>query len=74
MSVRPCSSALSIGVILIILGLIFLIENFYAPFSVVRLIERYWPLILILIGVKKLIGFFLWSEPSPPNDPSRIKE
>jgi hypothetical protein len=74
MSARSYSSALTAGFILIILGVIFLLENVYAPFSAARLIGRYWPLIIILIGVKKLVDFFLWPEQPLPNDPSQAKE
>jgi hypothetical protein len=74
MSARSNSNALTAGLILIALGAISLMENLYAPFSVVRLIERYWPLILIAIGVKRLFAYFLWPEPTPPNDQPQAKE
>jgi hypothetical protein len=74
MSARSYSSALTAGFILIILGVIFLLENVYTPFSAARLFGRYWPLIVILIGVKKLFDFFLWPEQPPSNDPSQAKE
>lgn len=58
--------ALTTGLILIVLGIIFLVENFYTPFSAVRLITRYWPVIPILIGLKKLFLYFYWPEDHPP--------
>jgi putative Mn2+ efflux pump MntP len=66
MSIRSHSGALTAGLILIALGAIFLIENFYAPFSAWRLIARYWPVILIIIGVRKIAEYFTWQEVPPP--------
>jgi hypothetical protein len=74
MSARSHSSALSAGLVLIALGLIFLIENLYAPFSASRLIARYWPLIIIAIGVKRILDFFLWPGPSLSNNQPQAKE
>ncbi len=51
MSARPVGGALTAGLILIVIGVIFLIENLYAPFSAWRLIARYWPVIFIIIGL-----------------------
>ncbi len=74
MSARSYGSALSVGIVLIVLGIVFLIENFFAPFSAIRFIERYWPLVFIFVGLKKLVDFFLWSEPGPPNGSPQAKE
>ncbi len=60
MSARSRSGALTAGLIFIILGTIFLIDNLYPGFSAWRLIARYWPLILIIIGIKKVIEYFTW--------------
>jgi hypothetical protein len=68
------SGALTAGLILITLGAIFLAENLYAPFSAWRLIARYWPVILIIIGFKKIFMYFAWPKTPPfPND-ARPKE
>ncbi len=62
------TGALTAGMILISLGIIFLLENLYGGFSFWRIIARYWPVILIAIGVRKLYGYFTWHEvPSVPN-------
>jgi len=55
----PSSSALTMGLILITLGVIFLVENFYAPFSAWRLLSRYWPVILIIVGLNKICAYFI---------------
>jgi hypothetical protein len=60
--------ALTAGLIMIVLGLIFLVENFYAPFSAWRLLMRYWPIIFIVIGVRRLYEYFTWQEIPPPPD------
>jgi hypothetical protein len=66
------SGILTAGLILIAIGVIFLLNNFY-EISAWRLIARYWPVVLILIGLRKLFCYFTWQEISPvPN--SSVKE
>lgn len=68
MSHKTAGGALTAGLILIVLGVIFLIENFYAPFSAWRLIARYWPVILIIVGVRKAVDYFMWRDmPAAPD-------
>jgi hypothetical protein len=74
MSVRTRSGVLMTGFILMALGVIFLIENFYESFSAGRLILRYWPLIPIFIGVQRAIVFFTWQEILPPPGNESSKE
>ena len=72
MSARSHAGALTAGLILIILGLIFLAENLYAPFSAWRLIARYWPVILIIIGLRKMVLYFTWHDSTASDqDPQR---
>lgn len=59
MAKYPKSGALTTGLILIALGIIFLVENFYAPFSAWQLITRYWPVCLIIIGLSKTLAYFI---------------
>lgn len=59
----PRKGALVAGLILMVIGLIFFLEIWYEQFSILRLIGRYWPVILILIGVMKLYSYFTWKEP-----------
>lgn len=67
----PRKGALIAGVILIAIGVIFFLEIWYEQFSLVRFIGRYWPVILILIGLRKIYGFFTWKETAsvPDNAP-----
>jgi hypothetical protein len=65
MTARSRGNALIAGLILIGLGVIFLIENWYGSFSAWHLIARYWPVLLIIIGLKKLYGYFTWQEVPP---------
>ena len=47
----------SIGILLIIIGLLFLLNNLnLIKVSIVELIRVYWPVILIWIGIDKLIS------------------
>ena len=68
MSARPLGGALTAGLILIVIGSIFLIENLYAPFSAWRLIARYWPVILIIVGVRRIYDYFTWPQIPPAPD------
>jgi DUF4097 and DUF4098 domain-containing protein YvlB len=47
------------GLLLIILGIVFLIDRFDPAFRLGHLIRLYWPLLIILWGVAKLIDHFL---------------
>ncbi len=74
MTKYPNSGALTMGLILIALGVIFLVENFYAPFSAWQLITRYWPVCLIIIGLSKIFAYFIRSKDGadvPDNAPSK---
>jgi hypothetical protein len=73
MSVRSRSGALTAGLILIGIGSIFFLQNVYEHFSAWRLIAHYWPVILIIIGLKKLFDYFAWQE-SPPVTGNAPKE
>jgi hypothetical protein len=68
------SGALTAGLILIALGVIFLAENFYASFSAWRMIARYWPVILIIIGIRRLYCYFAWPSIPPVADKTARKE
>ena len=65
---RSRGGALLFGLILIAIGVIFFCENLYGNFSAWQVIARYWPLILIFIGIKKLYGYFIWQEIGPVSD------
>jgi hypothetical protein len=69
MTVRSRSGALTAGLILISIGLIFFLQNMYEHFSAWRLIARYWPVILIVIGLRKLYDYFAWQEIPPATGP-----
>ena len=74
MTARSYNGALTAGLMLIALGVIFLIEGFYAPFSAWRLLARYWPIIPIIIGLKKIYAYFTWPSISPSPDKAAAKE
>jgi len=42
------------GFIILVLGVLFLMKNFGLEINVWRVIGRYWPLILIYIGLKNI--------------------
>jgi hypothetical protein len=74
MPARPLGGALTAGFVLILIGVIFLIENFYAPFSAWRLIARYWPVLLIVIGLRRIYDYFSWPQIPPAPDQAKSKE
>lgn len=45
------------GLIILVLGMLFLLKNFGFDFNVWHLIGKYWPLILIYIGLKNIYLF-----------------
>jgi hypothetical protein len=53
------------GLVLMGLGVIFLLENWYGSFSAWRLLLRWWPVLLIIIGVRKLYCYFTWQKVPP---------
>ncbi len=73
MHARPVGGALTAGLILIAIGVIFLLENFYSSFSIVSVL-RYWPVILILIGLRRLYDYFAWPQIPPPPHQTESKE
>ncbi len=56
------SSALTWGFILIALGGLLLLHNF-VDINVWEYIFKFWPVILILIGIQKLYAYFIHREP-----------
>ncbi|MGO9591276.1 MAG: DUF4097 family beta strand repeat-containing protein [Candidatus Acidiferrales bacterium] len=55
---RPYRSSLFAGLLLILLGVIFLFDRMYPGFEIGRLIRLYWPVLLMLWGVAKLLDQF----------------
>jgi hypothetical protein len=53
--------------ILIAIGVLFLIHNL-TQFNIFHLIGRYWPLILIVVGVVKLVEYFRVSKQVPEQE------
>ena len=74
MPARPLGGALTAGFVLMLIGVIFLIENFYAPFSAWRLIARYWPVLLIVVGLRRIYDYFSWPQVPPAPDQAKSKE
>jgi len=74
MSTFSYSGALVAGVVLIALGILFLAESLNAPISAWQLLARYWPLILIAIGVRRIYLYFTWPESPAASDEATSKE
>jgi hypothetical protein len=47
------------GLVLVLIGTLFLIQNFYPVFELWNAFLRWWPLLLILLGVARLIDYLL---------------
>lgn len=54
-TVRPRRRSVFGGVLLLLMGLIFLAQNFRGDFGFLELFWRWWPLLLILWGMAKLL-------------------
>ena len=52
-------------IILISIGVLFLFHNL-AGFDIIRIIWRYWPLILIALGVTKLLEYYRTNQEASP--------
>ena len=72
MSRQTRSGVLVAGLILIAIGLLFLLNNFY-EISAWRLLARYWPVLLIIVGLRKLYCHITWQE-NPPALDQPVKE
>jgi lia operon protein LiaF len=42
------------GLIILVLGMLFLLKNFGLEINIWHLLGKYWPLILVYIGVKNI--------------------
>jgi len=65
----PQRSSIFTGLLLIFLGFLFLLQRFEPQLGIGHLIRRYWPLLLIVWGIAKLIDHFSTSrtgEGRPP--------
>jgi len=71
MSSGSRNGALIFGLILIFFGLAFLFANWYSTLTVGQILARYWPILPILIGAKKLYGYATWHDDAAPSDPAR---
>ncbi|MCI0626964.1 MAG: DUF5668 domain-containing protein [Acidobacteria bacterium] len=60
----PKTRSLAGPLILITIGTLFLIQNL-AHINVFKVFWRYWPVILIAIGIGKLLEYFRGSNLSP---------
>jgi len=70
MSARSRKGTLFFGLILIGIGLAFFLANWYSTLTAWQLLARYWPVLLILIGARKLYYYFTFSEEPPPAEPT----
>ncbi len=61
--------ALIAGLVFIGIGLVFLLEG-----PAWRVVARYWPVLLIIIGLNKLYGYFTWQQEVPPVPDNTRKE
>jgi outer membrane lipoprotein SlyB len=60
---RKPRSSIFTGLLLILLGVIFLIHRYYPEFGLGHLIRVYWPVLIILGGVAKLIEYLAARDP-----------
>jgi hypothetical protein len=72
MSAGSRKGALIFGLILIGVGLTFFLSNWFSTLTAWQLFARYWPVLLILVGARKLYGYYTWQEePASADAPSR---
>lgn len=56
---RPRRRSIFSGLLLIVVGLLFLFHNFGWRYDMWRLVEQWWPVVLILWGLSKLYDHFM---------------
>ena len=61
---RSYAGSITCALILIAIGVVFLIMNFRPQINPWPILFRYWPLILIFIGVGKIFDSFVFRDPS----------
>jgi DUF4097 and DUF4098 domain-containing protein YvlB len=66
---RQRRSSLFVGVLLILLGLVFLIDRFAPQFGLGHVIRLYWPVLVILWGAAKLIDHRSAQKSGEPHGP-----
>lgn len=54
---RPKSTSLYTGLLLVGLGVILLLNNLVPDFDLYHIVLRYWPTLLIALGVAKLMQY-----------------
>ncbi|MBI1746499.1 MAG: hypothetical protein HYR55_07915 [Acidobacteria bacterium] len=65
---RSHRGGLWVGMLLVFLGLIFLLSNWVPDWSFCNLVGKFWPVILIIIGLRSLFSYFTYVPPvaAPP--------
>jgi DUF4097 and DUF4098 domain-containing protein YvlB len=60
------------GLVLVLIGTLFLIQNFHPELDLWNLLFRWWPLLLILLGVARLIDYLLAHNAAPDGPAPRV--
>ncbi len=66
---RPTRSSSFIGLLLILLGVLFFVSRYYPQVWLGHLIRVYWPLIIIVWGISKLVDHFAAQTTGQPRAP-----
>ncbi|MFZ0410134.1 MAG: DUF4097 family beta strand repeat-containing protein [Candidatus Acidiferrales bacterium] len=65
----PQRSSIFSGLLLILVGLLLLLERFHPDLGIGHLLRYYWPVLLILWGLAKLIDYILAQREGGPHGP-----
>jgi DUF4097 and DUF4098 domain-containing protein YvlB len=60
------------GIVLVLIGTLFLVQNFHPELDLWILLFRWWPVLLILLGVARLIDYLLAHSASPDAPAPRV--
>jgi len=60
------------GIVLVLIGTLFLIQNFHPELDLWNLLFRWWPVLLILLGVARLIDYSLAHRAAPDAPAPRV--
>jgi uncharacterized membrane protein HdeD (DUF308 family) len=70
MAVRNRGESVTWGLFVLVLGVVLLIGNFRPEWHVWNNLWKFWPVVLIIMGINALIRYFS-SRPTPPPEPPR---
>ena len=71
MAARNRGESVTWGLFILVLGIVLLMGNFHPEWHIWRNIWKFWPVVLIIMGINALVRFFSSRSSLPPSEPPR---